>query len=55
MFSYEALDEYSIDLTHFGTSPGIVALRDMKEKAIQDLGNMQRDMSGVFNFLMERT
>ena len=55
MFSYEAQDEYHIDLTHFGTSPGIVTLRDLKDKAIQKLGEMQRDMAAVFYFLEEKT
>jgi hypothetical protein len=55
MFSYEAQDEYHIDLTHFGTSPGIVTPRDLKEKAIQKLGEMQRDMAAVFYFLEEKT
>ena len=41
MFSYEAQDEYHIDLTHFGTSPGIVTPRDLKEKAIQKLEKRQ--------------
>jgi len=55
MFSYEAQDEYHIDLTHFGTSPGIVTHRDLKEKAIQKLGEMQRDVAAVFYFLEEKT
>jgi hypothetical protein len=55
MFSYEAQDEYHIDLTHFGTSQGIVTPRDLKEKAIQKLGEMQRDVAAVFYFLEEKT
>lgn len=43
-----------LDLTHFGTSPGIVSAKDLKEKALQKMGDMQRDTAAVFYFLEEK-
>jgi len=43
MLTFERLEEYVIDLQHFGSSPGIFSQQELRERALNKFGDMQRD------------
>jgi len=55
MLSFEHQDEYILDLTHFGSTPGIFLKEELREKAIIKLGDMQKDFTSAFYFAEEKT
>ena len=42
MFNFQPLDEYSIDLTHFGTMSGIFSKAQLREKALFQMKDLIR-------------
>lgn len=44
-----------LDLTHFGSSPGIFGRDQLREKAVIKLGDMQKDLQAAFYFAEEKT
>ena len=55
MFSFEPKDEYVLDLTHFGSTPGIFQKNELREKALVKIADMQKDITSAFYFSEEKT
>ena len=53
-FRSEALLEYTIDLSHFGSTPGVFSLQQQKEKAGSQVIQSITDFKNVIDWLKEK-
>jgi hypothetical protein len=54
MLNFEPLDEYRLDLQHFGSTPGVFTHEELKAQVRTKLGIMQGDLKDAFYFTEEK-